>query len=241
LIGIASPKKFLEGKMVEQYFCVSSGYVDGIARAGGTPFILPLMTIPDAPYRRMVEALDGIILTGGEDPSPHLYGEAPQHGLGEVAYERDLAELALIRLAVELKKPILGICRGMQILNVALGGTLIQDIPRQVPGSYQHAQKGSKQYGTHTVRLEPGFLASAFGQTEVFVNSSHHQAVKDPAPGFTVTGRAGDGVIEAIESENGLMIGVQWHPERMWGHDGTMQKLAAAFVDLAARKQLNNR
>jgi putative glutamine amidotransferase len=237
IIGIACTKKFREGNHVDQYFQVSSGYVDGIARTGGIPFILPLMTTPDAPFCHMVEALDGIILTGGEDPAPHLYGEPPLHGLGEVSYERDLAELALIKLAVERKKPILGICRGMQILNIALGGTLIQDIPRQVPDSYQHAQKSSKQYGTHLIRLEPGFIADALGKTEVLVNSSHHQAVKDPAPGMKVTGRSGDGVIEAIESEDGLLIGVQWHPERMWSHDETMLKLAEAFVTLVKQQK----
>ncbi|MCG3084619.1 gamma-glutamyl-gamma-aminobutyrate hydrolase family protein, partial [Anoxybacillus sp. LAT27] len=86
--------------------------VDGVARTGGIPFILPLMTVPDAPFRAMVESLDGLILTGGDDPAPHLYGEEPLQGLGEVEYERDLAELAVIKLALELKKPILGICRG---------------------------------------------------------------------------------------------------------------------------------
>lgn len=238
IIGIACSKMFFPNNNLDQYFYVGSGYVDGIARTGGTPLILPLMTIPDAPFREMLASLDGLILTGGEDPAPHLYGEPPLQGLGEIEYERDLAELAVIKLALELKKPILGICRGMQILNVALGGTLVQDIPSQIPGAYQHAQKGSRQYGAHTVKLEPGFVANALGKTEVLVNTSHHQSVKDPAPGFKVTGKAGDGVIEVIEHEQELLIGVQWHPERMWSHDDTMLKLAAAFVEAAKQRKM---
>ncbi|HZG14335.1 MAG TPA: gamma-glutamyl-gamma-aminobutyrate hydrolase family protein [Candidatus Bathyarchaeia archaeon] len=230
VIGIACSKMFFAGNNLDQFFYVSQAYAEGIARSGGIPYLLPLLSSEGAPYAEMVEKLDGIILTGGEDPAPHLYGEQPLPGLGEVVYERDLAEITLIQLAVERKKPILGICRGMQILNVALGGTLYQDIPSQITGAYQHAQRGSRQYGAHTIRLEPGFVAEALQKTEVLVNSSHHQSVKDAAPGFRVTARSGDGVIEAIESENRLFIGVQWHPERMWMHDDSMLKLAAAFV-----------
>lgn len=230
LIGVASSKMYVPNNHVDQYFYVGSGYVDGIARSGGTPLILPLMTIPDAPFREIVESLDGILLTGGDDIAPQFYGEEPRQGLGEIEYERDVAELELIKLAIERKKPILGICRGMQMLNVAFGGTLIQDIPSQVPGAFQHSQKGSKQYAAHKVTLAPGFIADALGTTEALVNTSHHQAVKDVAPGFKVTAQAADGVIEAFESEDGLYIGVQWHPERMWSHDETMLKIAQAFV-----------
>lgn len=115
-------------------------------------------------------------------------------------------------------------------MNVACGGTLIQDIPSQVPGAFQHAQKGSRQYGAHKVQLQPGMVADALGATEILVNTSHHQSVKDVAPGFKITGVAADGVVEAIESLDGLHIGLQWHPERMWGHDSTMLKIAEAFV-----------
>jgi putative glutamine amidotransferase len=238
IIGIACAKMYFPNNNLDQYFYVGSGYVDGVARCGGTPLILPLMTIPEAPFRQIVESLDGIILTGGDDIAPHLYGEPPLQGLGQIEYERDIAEIEVIKLAVELKKPILGICRGMQILNVALGGTLIQDIPSQVPGAFQHAQKGSRQYGAHMVQLEPGFLADALGKTEVLVNTSHHQAVKDVAPGFKITATAADGVIEAMESPDGLYIGVQWHPERMWAHDENMLKIAEAFVNKVKQQKL---
>jgi putative glutamine amidotransferase len=238
LIGVACTKMYFPNNNLDQFFYVGSGYVDGIARTGGTPLILPLLSIADAPFRAMVEALDGLILTGGDDPAPHLYGEEPLQGLGQIEYERDLAELEVIKLARELKKPILGICRGMQIMNVAFGGTLIQDIPSQVPGAFQHAQKGSRQYGAHKVQLQPGMIAEALGKTEILVNTSHHQAVKDVAPGFKVTGTAADGVIEAIESLDGLYVGVQWHPERMWAHDDNMLKLAAAFVNKTKQVKL---
>lgn len=231
IIGVASTKMYFPGNTLDQFFYVGSGYVDGVARTGGVPYILPLLTVKDAPFREMVERLDGLILTGGDDPAPHLYGEEPLQGLGEVEYERDLAELEVIKLAMELKKPILGICRGMQILNVAAGGTLIQDIPSQVPGALQHAQKGSRQYGAHKVMLQPGVVAEALGKTEFLVNTSHHQAVKDVAPGYRATGIAADGVIEAIESLDGLHIGLQWHPERMWAHDDNMLKIAEMFVN----------
>ncbi|WP_400164138.1 gamma-glutamyl-gamma-aminobutyrate hydrolase family protein [Brevibacillus sp. TJ4] len=237
IIGIACSKMYLHNNTLDQYFYVAQGYVKGIALAGGTPLLLPLLDEQPSTYAAMLEALDGLILTGGEDPAPHLFGEEPQQRLGEVDYERDLAELALIKLAIEQKKPILGICRGLQILNVACGGTLIQDIPSQVPGAFQHAQKGSRQYGAHKVQLQPGFLADVLGQTELLVNTSHHQAVKDVAPGFKATAVAADGVIEAIESLDGLHVGVQWHPERMWFHDAGMMRIAEAFVGIAKKQK----
>ncbi|MEJ8547497.1 gamma-glutamyl-gamma-aminobutyrate hydrolase family protein [Brevibacillus borstelensis] len=241
IIGVACTKMFFPNNNLDQYFYVGSGYVDGVAHTGGVPYIFPLLTVKDAPFRAMIESLDGLILTGGDDPAPHLYGEEPLQGLGEVEYERDLAELEVIRLALEMKKPILGICRGMQILNVAAGGTLIQDIPSQVPDAFQHAQKGSRQYGAHKVTLQPGVVADALGKTEILVNTSHHQAVKDVAPGFRVTGVAADGVIEAIESLDGLHVGLQWHPERMWAHDDNMLKIAEAFVGKCKQLKMQSR
>lgn len=235
IIGIACPKMFFAKNPHEPNFYVSNSYIDGVVRAGGTPLLLPLLHQPNAPLRAMVETLDGLILTGGEDPAPHLYQESPLPGLGEVDYERDLAELALIRIARELNKPMLGICRGMQIINVALGGNLVQDIPSQIPQALQHGQKGSKLYAAHSVSLSPGFVKEALGKEEVLVNTSHHQSVKDPAPGLRVTAVAPDGVVEAIENDDASIVGIQWHPERMWLHDDNMLRIAAAFVALAGQ------
>jgi putative glutamine amidotransferase len=238
VIGVVSAKMYFPNNNLDQYFYVGSGYVDGIARSGGIPLIFPLLGIHEPPFQAMMDTVDGIILTGGEDPAPHLYGEEPLQRLGDVEYERDLAELAVIKLALEQKKPMLGICRGMQIMNVACGGTLIQDIPSQVPGAFQHAQKGSRQYGAHRVTLQPGFVADALGATDVLVNTSHHQSVKDVAPNFQITGVAADGVVEAMESLDGLHIGLQWHPERMWGHNDNMLKIAQAFVEKVKQVKL---
>ncbi|MGO0062748.1 gamma-glutamyl-gamma-aminobutyrate hydrolase family protein [Brevibacillus fluminis] len=235
IIGIACPKQFFAKNPHEPNFYVSNSYIDGVVRSGGTPLLLPLLHQPNAPLQAMVEALDGLIFTGGEDPAPHLYGEQPLPGLGEVDYERDLAELALIRIARELKKPMLGICRGMQIINVALGGTLVQDIPSQIPHALQHGQKGSRLYAAHSVSLAPGFVRDALGKDDVLVNTSHHQSVKEPAPGLRVTAVAPDGVIEAIENDDATIVGIQWHPERMWLHDDNMLRIAASFVELAGR------
>lgn len=238
IIGIACPKMFFPNNSLEPNFYVSNSYVDGVVRSGGTPLLLPLLHKPGAPLRAMVEALDGLVLTGGEDPAPHLYGESPLPGLGEVDYERDLAEIELIRIARELNKPMLGICRGMQIINVALGGNLVQDIPSQIPQALQHSQKGSKLYAAHSVTLTAGFLKDILGAETVLVNTSHHQAVKDPAPGLRVTAVAPDGVIEAIENDDASIVGIQWHPERMWLHDDNMLRIAAAFVEKASQMKL---
>lgn len=237
IIGIACPKMFFSNNSHEPHFYVSNSYIDGVVRSGGIPLLLPLLHQPGAPLRAMVESLDGLILTGGKDASPHHYGESPLQELGEVDYERDLAELELIRFARELNKPMLGICRGMQIINVALGGTLVQDIPSQVPQALQHAQKGSKMYGAHTVTLAPGFLKDVLEKEEVLVNTSHHQSVKDLAPGLRVSAIAPDGVVEAIENADATIVGVQWHPERMWLHDDNMLRIAKAFVEIASRKK----
>lgn len=237
IIGIASAKRVIPGDTTDQFFTIAKGYIDAIVEAGGTPFILPLLNGANAPYEEMLRVVDGILLAGGGDPAPHLFGEPPLAGLGEVDYERDLAEIELIKLAVTERKPIFGICRGLQILNVALGGSLIQDIPRQVPGAYQHNQIGSKQYGCHSVTLESGFIRDIVGKSEILVNSSHHQSIKEVAPGFRATAVSPDGVIEAIESEDGLHVGVQWHPERMCQHDAGMIQLFRAFISKSGQNK----
>lgn len=229
IIGIASAKKFIPGDTSDQYFTIAKAYIDAIVKAGGIPFVLPLLN-DDAPFQEMIQSVDGVLLAGGGDPAPHLFGEPPLAGLDEVDYERDLAEIAVIKEAVAQGKPIFGICRGMQILNVALGGTLIQDIPRQVPGAYQHNQIGSKAYGCHHVALESGFIRDVVGKSEILVNSSHHQSIKEVAQGFRATASTHDGVIEAIESEDGYHVGVQWHPERMWPHNTDMLELFRAYI-----------
>lgn len=188
--------------------------------AGLVPFVIPPLS--DASLaRRVIESVDGLVLTGGEDVDPELYGQPRHERLSTVNRLRDDTEIALVRAAREARKPVLAICRGPQLLNVALGGTLIQDIASCVPGALDHDAEGVhdvRNVRAHDVNIEPGSrVARAVGQTHIKVNSLHHQSVLDPAPGLRVTARAPDGIIEAVESDNDdwWALAVQWHPEEM--------------------------
>ncbi len=191
-------------------------YIESVIKAGGVPMVLPISHDP-AILECMLERIDGLIMTGGEDIDPlKWFGEEPIPALGRVVPERDSFDIALIRLAVEKKIPVLGICRGHQLMNVAFGGTLYQDIPSQVKGSnIKHRQSAPSNYGTHTINiLEGSVLHKQTGKTTLVVNSFHHQAVKDIAPGFIATAHSLDGVIEAIEKKGSdRVFGVQFHPE----------------------------
>ncbi|GIO02264.1 gamma-glutamyl-gamma-aminobutyrate hydrolase family protein [Brevibacillus laterosporus] len=232
VIGIASSKMYVSDNLVDHFFYTSHCYVEGIIRSGGIPLLLPLIHEEFYPIAEMLEAVDAVLLTGGVDPAPHLYGEAPHQRLGEVDYERDQAELLLIRALLRARKPMLGICRGAQMIAVTVGGSLIQDIESAYPNALQHQQIGSKQYGSHYIQVSDGFLKRALRSETVLVNSSHHQAVKTLPTGYRVTAVAPDGVIEGFESEDGRTIAVQWHPERMWMHDEQMLGICKAFVQL---------
>lgn len=166
----------------------------------------------------IVSRLDAIILIGGADIHPSYYNEEPIEQLGEVDSLRDVYDIALIRLAAQRNVPMLGICRGEQLINVAFGGTLYQDIPAQYPDTtVRHNQKEPSSVPTHTVHLLQGSaIAQITGQTELFTNTHHHQAVKQAAPGFRITAWATDSIPEAIENINGKPIwGVQFHPEAL--------------------------
>ena len=191
-------------------------YVESVIRAGGVPMVIPLTQDPDL-LAAMLDRVDAVIMTGGEDIDPlKWYGEQPVNEMGSIVPQRDSFDIALIRMAVGRNMPLLGICRGHQLLNVAFGGTLYQDIPSQVKGStVKHNQKAPRYYGTHTINIEKGsLLYQQIGLEQVAVNSFHHQAVKDVAPGFKATAHSVDGVIEAIEKEGSNRIySVQFHPE----------------------------
>lgn len=192
-------------------------YSESVIQAGGIPMVIPITT-DTLILANIVNQLDGIILIGGEDIHPSYYKEAPIEQLGKVDSLRDVYDIALIRIAANYNIPMLGICRGEQLINVAFGGTLYQDIPSQYPTSaIQHNQKESSRIPTHTVNIMPGStIAQITGRTQLFTNTHHHQAVKKVAPGFKVTGWATDSIPEVIESSWEYPIwGVQFHPEAL--------------------------
>ena len=195
---------------------VNSTYIESVLRAGGVPMVLPINDHPDV-LKKMIASIDALIMTGGEDIDPlKYYNEEAIPGQGEIVPERDAFDIAIIKLAAERGIPILGICRGHQLINVAFGGTLYQDMPSQIrTGLLKHRQQAPSWYGTHQVTLEPNsILAKILGTTTIVSNTFHHQAVKDVAPGFVVTGRTSDGVVETMEMKgNPKIYSVQFHPE----------------------------
>lgn len=212
-----------------------SDYSQAILNAGGAPVILPAAQDPKS-LERILGAVEGLILSGGPDIHPRRYGEEPLAGLGEVDETLDRMEILAAEMAVARDLPVLGICRGVQALNVALGGSLYQDIASQLPDSICHTPKSDKAVNTHTVRIEAGSrLRRILGKPEIWVNGKHHQAVKEPAPGLRVAARARDGVVEALEHPGRrFVIGVQWHPEGTWWDDAFSRKLFRSLVKAAA-------
>ena len=211
----ASPVIGLTGNFRDSDCTLAEGYYQSILKAGGTPLIIPCHDDTDALVNTL-EHLDGILLTGGADINPLYIGEEPIKELHGINPRRDRQELLLTRLAADRQIPILGICRGIQTMNAAFGGPLYQDIHSQMEGTrIKHDQDLERSYASHTVSIEKDtLLHELFDADTIAVNSFHHQAVKEAAPGFRVCARATDGVIEAMEStEHKSMLGVQWHPE----------------------------
>lgn len=210
-------------------------YVKAIETLGGIPLLLTTM-VQKASIRRVLEKMDGILITGsGPDLDPALYGEKSRLSFRMMGPERANFELTLTRLALRRDLPILGICGGMQILNVAFGGTLIQDIAHEITSPLEHQQKGEGAELTHMVQIERGSrLFHIVNKGGVKTNSFHHQAVKKVAPGFRVSARSEDGVIEGIEKPTrSFVVGVQWHPEYLFPHQEETRKLFRAFLKAA--------
>jgi putative glutamine amidotransferase len=190
-------------------------YVRSVMKTGGVPVVLPV-TSDESMIGQYLDIIDGLIMTGGEDIDPSYFGEEPIKGMGRIVPERDEFDIKLIKMAVARNIPVLGICRGEQLLNVAFGGTLYQDIPSQIGEiGLKHNQNAPNYHASHGIEIEKGsFMEVLLGTTFIRVNSLHHQAVKDIAPGFIATAKSKDGIIEAIEMIGSKrVLGVQFHPE----------------------------
>ena len=213
---------------------VPRSYFRCVERAGGIPVLLSFQGTAEAAAAAL-ERLDGLLLSGGVDVDPRLYGELPLPQLGRVDPERDTAEIHCTRTAMANGLPLLAICRGIQVLAVAAGGSLYQDIPKQLPGAMKNSQDAPRWADTHGVRIVPGSrLEQLLGAPEVAVNSFHHQAVKAVPAGFVVTATADDGVIEGIEAPTrGFTVGVQWHPEEFIGRSAAFDGLFSGLVEAA--------
>lgn len=217
----------------EERLFAGAAYVRAVALAGGCPVVLPFTGGAEQAGRHLA-VVDGVVLTGGGDVDPWLYGAEPLPGLGRVWPERDEYELALVTTAEALGRPVLGICRGLQAATVALGGTLLQDL-RGRPGGLQHWQESRGEVAGHTVAVRAGtLLHRVLRRDNVRTNSFHRQAADMVAPGLTVCGRTADGVAEALEDAAGLLLAVQWHPEDMLASQPVMLELFRWLVNTAA-------
>lgn len=195
---------------------VKIAYAEAVLRAGGLPFVLPYSDdkqVVDA----YLDRVSGVLVTGGAfDIPPEAYGEAAREGLGALKPGRTNFEMLVLRGALSRRMPVLGICGGMQLLNVAFKGSLYQDIALEVPGSKPHEQTHDRTHPQHPVDVKDGtVLADCVGRGQLMVNSTHHQAVKAVGEGLLASAISNDGIIEAIEAKDGFVVGVQWHPELM--------------------------
>jgi putative glutamine amidotransferase len=208
VVAVTAPRRTHDG---HERVALNASYVTALAGAGLIPLIVP-PTLAPAHASSVLEQVRGLVLTGGEDVDPARYHAAPHPKLEATDLVRDALEVALVGGARERRLPILGICRGIQILNVALGGTLYQDLPSERPGPIDHANEA----GHHGLSIDPhSLLSQTLRTTERAVNSRHHQAIRDVAPPLRATAWADDGVIEGVEwaTGGGWLLGVQWHPE----------------------------
>ncbi len=208
------------------------GYLDGIMAAGGLPVIFPF-TADALELDRLLALCDGLLLTGGHDVSPALYGEEPLEGLVCSCRKRDDMESVALQKAMAADLPILGICRGIQFINAALGGTLYQDLPTQHPSAVTHRQSPPYDRPAHEVRLRRDSpLQRCLKKDVIGVNSYHHQAVKEIASGLEPMAEALDGIVEALFAPNARFLwAVQWHPEYSWRTDTNSMKIFRAFID----------
>lgn len=214
----------------QNFAAVANDYTDAVFAAGGIPVIIP-PTDDEEYLKEVLKRLDGIVLTGGNDLDPALFGERPSSKLGMVIEVRDSSDLFIARYALEKQIPILGICRGLQIINVALGGKLIIDIPSE--GYLDHTIVSIAKYKeVHSVKLERNSkIYDAYGKEEIRVNSLHHQGIKELGNGLRCIGWSEDGICEAVELEgNQFVLGTQWHPEMMYSKNEVHLEVFKLFI-----------
>ena len=229
IIGI-SPNYSYETKE----YSLHEDYVLAIEKAGGFPILL-------LPHQGLPDFLDGLLLTGGGDIDPLLFGEEPLLQNGEINPLRDAYEIKLCQEAFARNLPMLGICRGMQVMNIVTGGKIYQDIYAQTNTTLKHTQQAPRFYGTHSIFVEEhSLLASLWESKQTTVNTLHHQSCSVPGKGFKVIAKSADGLIEAIAHEDcAFAVGVQWHPEAMKTEE--MGLLFSAFLKAAADHKTNRR
>jgi len=214
-IGLTPDVEDASGTEIPPRYVLKSPYADAVFRAGGLPMVLPLAS-DQGMIDAFLDRISGLVVTGGAfDVPPEAYGESARDGLGALKPARTFFETALLQAALRRNLPVLGICGGMQLLNVVLGGTLFQDIQRELPEARNHEQAHDRAHPSHPVEVREGtVLAELVGRGQLMVNSTHHQAVSRLGEGLVASAVAPDGVVEAIESSNGgFAVGVQWHPE----------------------------
>jgi len=221
----------------ERWEAVLDAYTKTMLGAGGLPVILPIAIAEPALVEEYLETIDGLILTGGADIHPSFYGQSVLERCGEIDEERDRFEVALIHATRARDLPFFGICRGLQVLNVALGGSLYQDLSYRAGTDPTHMNSREQRgEAAHPVAVAPGSrLAAIIGARELPVTSTHHQVIRDLAPGLTVSAVAPDGVIEGIEGPGRFLIAVQWHPERMADRHPEQLALFRSLVETTRR------
>ncbi len=241
VIGIAT--QTLPAVAGERQACWLMGrsYIEELRKVGAVPWVIPLIPQDPDTLQEIFDRLDGVFITGGVDVDPSCYGESKTALCGTTDPDRDAVEIALLRHAQTRDLPVLAVCRGIQILNVALGGTLYQDVTAQVPAALKHdyfptPQQPSRKYLAHDITVKAGTrLGHILGDARVPVNSMHHQAIKDLAPQLAATAFAPDGIIEAVEGTEGkYLVAVQWHPEELTETQPGMARLFTTFVEASS-------
>jgi putative glutamine amidotransferase len=236
-------KSIPQARPIDVYGLMPS-YTEAVSKAGGIPLLIPL-GLSKEDLLTLLDRVDGILLPGGADIDPGQYSENGQRHVKVygIDQERDRTELFMAQAAVTRRKPFLAICRGIQVLNVTLGGTLWQDIPSQIAGSFDHDASGDqpRNHLAHTVEIEPdSLLARLTGKTHSWVNSYHHQSLRDMAPELVVTATAEDGVIEAAEIPgHPFGVSVQWHPENLVHDDPAMLAIFQGLVEAAKQASVH--